>query len=532
MSELLDIAQEVQERQDKEELKEFKDAKKRITKEIKRVQFSPIYKNEENKRKYIRFLADMQNIILNDEGVTEILNSLQKNNLYDELGNINEALLAQHIANSYTLRSDINHIYKYNTKFYVREEDFFTIVKTELEANTGKITDLRTRFVNEVEAQTKELTKIKDEYGSPVPLQQTRGYINFKNGLFNLNTGKLEPHNKDVFTTGCINAKYIEKFKGIQGTKFESFINSSLNSEYARVLGEMIGVSIYPITDKLHYFYVLLGSGRNGKSVLLNLIKNMLPSQWVGAISLENIGRRGSNGQLATITCNICADDETVRMQSLGILKSLSSNDSFNIEEKYKNPQQIRPFVTHISSFNCMPSMQEKQNAIWERAKIIKFKKSFGTAEEVERGTKQGVINPNLENELKEELDIIATYAVNCLVDLLNRGKFTITEGMKEANTTERLKNDTVRAWIEEEVLAWDRLDEPKTHNYLSVTELHSEYKMWMKDNGVPVGRTTFANILEEEAIVQNWRAKKISRQQKYAIKTRNHGNYGAVQYI
>ena len=60
----------------------------------------------------------------------------------------------------------------------------------------------------------------------------------------------------------------------------------------------MLGVCLYPLTDKVAYFYFLTGEGRNGKGVLLDIILNIIPNEFRSGISIKDYDTQLANAEL------------------------------------------------------------------------------------------------------------------------------------------------------------------------------------------------------------------------------------------
>lgn len=484
--------------------------RKMLEEEIKNIIKVPSMREDTNKlTSYITWFNSSQ---LNNHFEIETINTIvaetmencQQPTYINDKGNIIPYYLAEFLRNEYSFISDNHYIYKYNTSHYKIEDNVYTIVEKYIE-DKEKITS---RTVNEIEFQLKHQTLVK-------AVQQQRGYINFKNGLYDIDKRELVPHDPKIITLGTINAEY-NPTCSIEGTKFEKFILTSLGKEYINIIGELIGVSLYPITDKINYFYTLVGDGRNGKGVLLELLTNLVPKTLRSSVPIGSLGEKFANSTLKTSILNIASDDDTIRLESIGILKTLTSAEEFQIQEKGKDPINIKPILTHISAFNSLPSIMEKESAYWDRNRIIPFNKSFGTAEEVARGEKDFIRDPHLKNDLNQELDIIASFGVNCLLNIIDRGyKFEDTEEMLKAKQHERLKTDSTRQWIEERVTPL--IGALKQYEYVTIPKMYNAYCLWCSNEGYKqVGRPQFNKILEAEGKV--WQSKVISRQLRYGI--------------
>ena len=109
-------------------------------------------------------------------------------------------------------------------------------------------------------------------------------FINFKNGLYNLTTRKLEPHNEHILYTRQINTDYIEGASVADITStFTRFIgdlckdiNGIIDWQKYKALQEILGLAISNVyghrTKKAAILYSPIGN--TGKSQFLSLISN------------------------------------------------------------------------------------------------------------------------------------------------------------------------------------------------------------------------------------------------------------------
>lgn len=436
--------------------------------------------------------SDQLNNHYDNTQIDTIVNTILKNQIPTYIspkGAIIPYELADHIKAQENFISDLHYIYNYNTMYYEKIDSIYNYINP-LITDKSKFTS---NCIKETTTHLMELTKVE-------AVQQQRGYINFKNGLYDIEKRMLIPHTPDIVTLGTINANYI-KGSNIDNTEFKKFVCNSLNIEYMQVILELIGVSLHAMTDKRAYFYILLGEGRNGKGILLKILEHLVPSSLLSKLSIEQFAEKFTNSSLKNSMLNIASDDGTVRTGSLGTLKTITSAESITVEEKNKPAMRINPILTHISAFNTFPSMQEKDNAFWDRAIIIPFNTTFGTIEEKEAGLKDKIGDPNLFEKLKNETDIIASVAVDALINFIDNGyKFYKTKEMETTANRIRLEKDTVRQWIYTRVERVFPIEGGNPNkDYISNTQLYKKYLSFCSDEELrPVEKQTFNKIIND----------------------------------
>lgn len=414
--------------------------------------------------------------------------------------------LAETIVADYNCVSDTMNSYIYNGKYYEEVPvDYYKIIDKYISDKSLMKTTMIKEVTSQIYRQSNKGT-----------IENSRDYINFKNGLYNIKTRKLEPHNKDIITLGVINGEYDPKKSDITGTTFERFLNTSLDAELIPVVQQMLGVCLYPLTDKIHYFYALVGEGRNGKGVLLDIILNMIPNNLRSGLPMGGYDERFSSSQIKGKQINICTDDKTTRLEGIGNLKSVTAGEGIFCEKKGVDGEMIKAVLTHISAFNVLPSLQEKSNALFDRMILIKFNRTFGTEEEVQRGEKDAVRDINLKtNIINNELDIVVNWALQGLLRVIDNGyKFTITDSIQSTMEDYREEVDSVRAWIKSEIKP---VAGTKNSDYKKDKELYKLYKEYCEDEEIlPVGRKAFKEGCRRH-LRKYW--KNIDRYDCYSVK-------------
>ena len=239
---------------------------------------------------------------------------------------------------------------------------------------------------------------------------------------------------------------------------------------------------MFPLTRKIQRCFILYGGGANGKSILLNTINEIVPSHLRSSISIDGYDQKYTNYMIKDKQVNICTDDPTTHLDRIGNFKCIMSGEAINIEGKQRDLEQIEVNLTHISSFNRLPTASEKSEALLRRLIIIEFKKSFGTIEQVQAGERDCVADKFLEDKLKQELDVIVAWAIEGVYRVLdNFYALSETESTKMALKSYEQELDTVAKWISECVV---KHAEMKNKECLKAKILFTAYKEWCDSEG------------------------------------------------
>lgn len=242
-------------------------------------------------------------------------------------------------------------------------------------------------------------------------------YINLKNGMFNLVTGKLEKHHQKFYSTVQIPIEYDPEAKC---PRFDKFMNEITINDYqlVRVHQEKFGYWLIPET-KCEVATYYFGRGANGKSVLANVASLLVGEENVSSIPLSQFSKSFGLEGIIGKTLNIAAENEMQGSKlNTEAFKSIVSGDSLTINIKYKSPiVNYRSKCRLLFIGNELPETSDLTYGFFRKMMIFPFKRSFSTEER----------NRNLIDELKHELPGIFNWAVQGLVRLKQQ-EFTFSK--------------------------------------------------------------------------------------------------------
>lgn len=413
--------------------------------------------------------------------VNNVINNFTLPDYMNKKGYIIYPALAEQILADNHILVDKTQKYIYNGVYYdLEEKDFYRQINSYIE-DKALIT---THAIRETNTHIKYLADSVDERTDPK-------YINFQNGLFNVETNTLEPHSHDTFSLGTYNAIYDPAISDISGTAWEQYLKSSLDESLIPLIQEMIGLCLFPLTSKTQTCFILLGEGSNGKSVLLNTIGRIIPQHLTSDLNIMDYETRFTNSSIKGKQVNIQRDDKTPYLDLVGNFKKVMSAEPIFIERKNVDGEIITTNITHISSFNKLPKVREKSHGVDRRLTIIPFNKKFGTEEEFNRGECDCIKDFNLENKLQQELDIIVAWAIEGLHRLIQNGyKLSENEITRQQKEDFKLSNDVVMQWIQDCVVKHTNLPNKKC---LKASYLYRAFVDWANfEKYQPISRRNF----------------------------------------
>lgn len=261
-------------------------------------------------------------------------------------------------------------------------------------------------------------------YVDQAEFNKEKHLINMKNGIYNLETGELLPHTPEFLSTTQLPITYIPN---VDCPTIKKFIAQVVGPNDAFTVQEFIGYCLlkdYPIQKGV----MLLGSGANGKSTFLSLLKRFLGSANVSSISLQDLdANRFSKANLYGKLANIYADLPDQALHNTGTFKMLTGGDQVTAEKKFQDSFDFVNFAKLIFSANKVPETYDQTDAFFRRWVFITFPYKFEGKS----------ADPKLIDKLstQEELSGLFNWAAQGLGRLFEQNEFsnaTATAVMKD----------------------------------------------------------------------------------------------------
>lgn len=371
--------------------------------------------------------------------------------------NVNALLLNT----KYLTFSDTDEIYSYNGETGLYEEAE-TNLKKSIQYQWQD--DCTVHIVNESIALAKRLSYVdrkETEKPNLLPLE---------NGVFDLTKNELLPYSQDHFFTFKHPIHYNQQG---EAPKFKQFLEevTEKDAQKQETLLRIIGYCFYRAHPSQKAI-MLIGTGANGKSVYLNIIRTILGQKTVTSMALQElIENRFAPGRLYGKNANIFADLESKALKSTGIFKSLTGGDYLTCDRKFKESFDFLSHAKLLFSCNQMPAKADESDAFYRRWVIIEFTRVFTPEEQ----------NPTLICDLTapEELSGIFNLAKDALIRTLkeNRLDFATNEEIRERYAK---NSDSAKAFC------YDRL-ELSPEDYLGKPDLYATYIQYCKAEKIPV---------------------------------------------
>lgn len=313
-----------------------------------------------------------------------------------------------------------------------------------------------------------------------------RDVVNVANGLLDWRKGLLRCHDPEVFTTVQTPVKWdpAARCPGIM-----RFLGEVLPDDAVDLVLEVAGYVLYP-GNPLRRAILLLGPGRNGKSVLLAILRALVGEANVAAVPLQVLAEnRFAAAQLFGKLANISGDLDARAIKATDVFKMATGNDAITAERKYGSMFEFVPFSTFVFAANEAPISSDQTDAWFDRWLVVPLEKRIADDR----------VDPYLPARLTTpgELSGLLVAAVEGLRRLMARGRFAEPATVAAAGERYRSKLDTVRGFVEEECL----LD---ADAWVARPALYRRYRQWANDSGrMPVSAEKFNEHLRQAYTVE-----------------------------
>lgn len=303
--------------------------------------------------------------------------------------------------------------------------------------------------------------------------------LNFQNGTYELDTMTFRGHRKEDYLFYSLPYPYDAK---ADCPKWKAFIKEVLPQEDLQIAIQE-GLA-YPLSGlHLEKIIYLFGSGRNGKSVTLEVISSILGRENVSNVPLANITKNDglSLQQMVNKLINISHENSSKIFES-SVFKSYISGEPLDVKELYKDTYTTTNYPQTIMASNSMPQSDDYSEGYYRRFIFIPYIVTIPK----ER------VNPNLKEELCEESSGILNWLLEGVKRLKENKKFTYSPTIEELQSEYRIESDNVSMFLEEKMYI------PSLKNKQLLSQVYNEFNSFLNENGFrEISNRTFSSRMK-----------------------------------
>lgn len=321
--------------------------------------------------------------------------------------------------------------------------------------------------------------------------------INFKNGIYHIDTNTLEPHTPELFTLCQINADYLndDELKAL----VESGANKAIDKFFEDIccghtdridtLQEFIAYS-FTYSVKIQKCLFLLGeTADNGKSTFNELVVVLVGEDNCCSISISEFAQRFFGAELQGKLLNIVHEVENIQLRDLANFKTVISGNELSVEQKYKDRYKLKPFTHHIFAMNTLPELHNGgDEGYFRRIEIVPFEAKF-TDDEKEQFSFDELV-------IQDSLNYLANISLRKYLTMINKNnrKFSNTKESDDIMQGYKVEDNSAMIFLNDVILYASAID--RKNNKAKVKELYDLYTTWCEDEHlIPMTKKVFKNM-------------------------------------
>nr|DAR28304.1 MAG TPA: dsDNA helicase [Caudoviricetes sp.] len=255
-------------------------------------------------------------------------------------------------------------------------------------------------------------------------------------------------------------------------------------------LTEVIGLCMYRSSKHYPFSPVLMGTGSNGKSTYISMLRTVIGAENMSALQPKEIGQRFQAAMMLGKLANLGDDisNDYLDADSCAVIKKVATGDPLYTDVKGGEGFTFRPYATMVFSANRFPRLGDSSDGMMRRLFPMPFNAHFSSSDP----DFDPMIGDRLESE--DAAEYMCVIGVEGLRRVIAQSAMTPNAESVRLSRKIKVDNNSVLQWMEDEGLgAPDAIGRTKD-------ELYSSYKTWCADNGAQyVGSRNFGDALRDE---------------------------------
>jgi len=332
------------------------------------------------------------------------------------------------------------------------------------------------------------------EPGMPITAQELdkdKWLLNCLNGTIDLRLGKLRPHRCEDLITKLVPVEYDPD---ASAPTWDAFLDRIMagTKELITFLKLIVGYSLTGETNE-QCFFILCGTGANGKSTFLQAISRML-ADYARKTPTDTLLAKKDQGGPSNDLARLCGarfvtaeETDIGRRIAESLIKQLTGGDTMTARFLYSEHFEFEPTFKLFLATNHRPLIKGADYAIWRRVKLIPFDV---TIPENER-------DRDLPGKLQQELPGILKWAVDGCLEWQKIGLKT-PEKVDSATQDYRAEMDVLGDFLRDCCVK-------APHAWVFFKDLYQVYEEWCGRNGErPVTKRTLGCQLRDRGFIKD----------------------------
>lgn len=330
-----------------------------------------------------------------------------------------------------------------------------------------------------------------EKEGAFLPIFLAEPLLNCTNGMLDLRTGELLPHDAKYMSSTQIPVAWDPD---ATCPRYESWIKGCALPEQLDDLEETVSTMLDGSRAPNRAVF-MFGESRSGKGTMLRIMEAVVGKQNCSGVDLEQLmNDRFAAANVFGKTLNTCGDMTSSYIEDVSLFKRLTGEDTIQANRKFGSEFAFTNKALFAFSANKLPAVGEGSSAYTNRIKPFKFDNSFAGHED-----------PTIEAYIiKEELPGILVRWVKANQRLRARGAYLPTPASVRQEFAAGSNRVTRFATELYEVVSASPDQYLPQADFTSGKDVYEAFKAWCEEDGVrPMGRN---KMLEQLRTVEGVR--------------------------
>ncbi len=336
-------------------------------------------------------------------------------------------------------------------------------------------------MANTIESKEKnEIIEAMSQYGRrKIPKPIKKSWIQFQDKIVDYITGEEFEATPEYFVTNPIPYR-LHRERFINTPTMDKLFEEWVGKEYVQTLYEILAYCLVP-DYPIHRLFCFIGSGSNGKSSYLKLLKKFIGLSNICSTDLDLlISSRFERAKLyRKLVCTL-GETNFNELSRTSIIKSLTGQDLIGFEFKNKLPFDDVNYAKIIISTNNLPMTTDKTPGFYRRWLIIDFPNVFPEGPDP------------VDSIPEEEFECLAVKSLLILKDLIEKKKFTNEGDIEKRMEVYETKSNFLEKFIKEFTI--------EDHNgFIFVGDFNRKFLEWCRENRLrQMSETTIGSYMKK----------------------------------
>lgn len=226
-------------------------------------------------------------------------------------------------------------------------------------------------FLNHIDTKAPYVEKMGNKAGTVV----------MQNGTFNLKKQCLQKHSRSNLAIARLSFNYDET---ADCPAFDAYVKSVANGDknLELTLYEVAGYVLAGCT-KAEKLILCLGSGANGKSIFLEILRELAGRNFTSALSIQEINGEKAFDRIELLNSRLNIIHELGKKETLesvfdANVKKIVTGEDISAERKFREKVFFKPKMVIVAASNYLPEMSAAPSeSLLRRYLVLNFTKAF-----------------------------------------------------------------------------------------------------------------------------------------------------------